>query len=203
MITPVPALTVSISQSRCFSVQGRGVESLRGVSSWRFNLAIEMLFSSGICCRSRRRRSDYRFQSRNRDAFQFRSIPKPIAFRSLSSFQSRNRDAFQFRISSLNARAPARNGCFNLAIEMLFSSGRQLTRRRAVKEGFNLAIEMLFSSGGMLRAGVDFSHGFNLAIEMLFSSGILTLTFRFPFRRFQSRNRDAFQFRWKSLLNPN
>ena len=147
-------LIVSISQSRCFSFQGPISSSIAVLLYSSFNLAIEMLFISGagvyyrgVCC---------------------------------AEFQSRNRDAFHFR-SCVLATCASSSLSFNLAIEMLFISG---ARQNSAPSGntvcFNLAIEMLFISGreGWRSLSPVSSLGFNLAIEMLFISGILIRWFR-------------------------
>ena len=94
---PVDTLHVSISQSRCFSFQ---VEehpiSINSVVS--FNLAIEMLFISGLMIlKIYNPQETVKFQSRNRDAFHFRSSAGYLKSESQCEFQSRNRDAFHFR----------------------------------------------------------------------------------------------------------
>ena len=62
---------VSISQSRCFSFQGRMILSVAS-PGMSFNLAIEMLFISGELQPIQTCGVRNRFQSRNRDAFHFR-----------------------------------------------------------------------------------------------------------------------------------
>ena len=69
---PSPRLDVSISQSRCFSFQEEEAE-INTLLNDCFNLAIEMLFMSGITPSNLSARAVHSFQSRNRDAFQFRT----------------------------------------------------------------------------------------------------------------------------------
>ena len=119
---------VSISESRCFSFQvisPKGAAwlyySICGIESFQvtfllglplhavcFNLGIEMLFVSRVAV-SRRSSSclfrDAMFQSRNRDAFRFKSIAKAIG------------DCWQQDL----------NPSFNLGIEMLFISSQGCT----------------------------------------------------------------------------
>ena len=70
-----------------------------------------------------RARKDSVFQSRNRDAFHFRT-PIPASPNSSMRFQSRNRDAFHFRTLAFSGRLE--DSSFNLVIEMLFISGSHL-----------------------------------------------------------------------------
>ena len=64
---------VSISQSRCFSFQGMKLVMSSSITALRFNLAIERLFISGNSRDLPRASYVNVFQSRNRDAFHFRS----------------------------------------------------------------------------------------------------------------------------------
>ena len=111
------------------------------------------------------------FQSRNRDAFQVRTMT--VVFLAFLSglFQSRNRDAFQFRSTSVAMKGPM-GPCFNLAIEMLFSSGN---------DSVNPATECNTAFQSRNRDAFQFR-----------SFGNSRMRTETPF---QSRNRDAFQFR--------
>ena len=89
---------VSISQSRCLSVQVRKSSSSRFRQAC-FNLAIEMLVMSGLS-QAGLGVYLYEFQSRNRDACHFRQIEDTEEFIRVA-FQSRNRDACHFRTECL------------------------------------------------------------------------------------------------------
>ena len=116
----ITTVTVSISQSRCFSFQARQC-CCSATTADSFNLAIEMLFISGE--------------------------RTPVYQLKLNEFQSRNRDAFHFRTYAENTSI-RKTRRFNLAIEMLFISGQHLVESAPAPFGrFNLAIEMLFISG--------------------------------------------------------
>ena len=121
------SLTVSISESRCFSFQvyqfmtGSRTCKLRDK---RFNLGIEMLFVS----------SDI-------------TQPQPCACKlHVSISESR---CFSFQDLSSRLWIEGTNRCFNLGIEMLFVSS--FSSKRCVRGWtngicFNLGIEMLFVS---------------------------------------------------------
>ena len=67
------------------------------------------------------------------------------AFRAVDQFQSRNRDAFDFKSSRYGRRWRAKR--FNLVIEMLLISRAGLAVLSVTAEdGFNLVIEMLLIS---------------------------------------------------------
>ena len=111
------------------------------------------------------------FQSRNRDAFRFKSPRQASGFDSPVLFQSRNRDAFRFKLLTNNSVAilyivsisESRCFSFQATVELTFAivvtavsiSGSrcfsfQVLMRRVSFEGdpsrFNLGIEMLFVS---------------------------------------------------------
>ena len=90
-------------------------------------------------------------------------------------FQSRNRDAFDFKILKMRVCVFGSLLCFNLVIEMLLISSDQNKMLKAENKSFNLVIEMLLiSSIASLGTG-----GWNGGAS------------------FQSRNRDAFDFKLK------
>ena len=63
------------------------------------------------------------FQSRNRDAFLFKSTQFSALVSRHRPFQSRNRDAFLFKRDFIDELKGGENSeCFNLVIEMLFFS---------------------------------------------------------------------------------
>ena len=160
---------VSISQSRCFSYQAtcHRILPLRKIG---FNLAIEMLFISGKSPNatdsawrqvsisqsrcfsfqgnaSSSGSTSSRFQSRNRDAFHFRSTIYISGLTLLREFQSRNRDAFHFR--SMDGCYPQSHRGVSISQSRCFSFQEE-TQHRCEQEAdrrFNLAIEMLFISG--------------------------------------------------------
>ena len=128
---------VSISQSRCLSGQV-GYTYLPRVPYYRFNLAIEMLVRSG--------QNDVTvayfyyqvFQSRNREAFQVRyprrrdsQLATPI----VSISQSRG---LSFQVPRRRAGRRQRK-CFNLAIEMLVSSGIHGTFNRDIQRDVSIS----------------------------------------------------------------
>ena len=121
---------------------------LREYPAQSFNLAIEMLFISGGRADDVALPAFGLFQSRNRDAFHFRAVyEEDITITRWTMFQSRNRDAFHFRSDKDNLNRLFDKLCFNLAIEMLFISGGNVTSGNVIRICFNLAIEMLFISG--------------------------------------------------------
>ena len=69
----------------------------------------------------------------------------PIKRGGPNEFQSRNRDAYHFRSKRSTARQPSSS--FNLAIEMLIISGHREPQTIFCWNSFNLAIEMLIISG--------------------------------------------------------
>ena len=94
------------------------------------------------------KRPPRKFQSRNRDAFLFKKafydIDRIPRLRP-RKFQSRNRDAFLFKAK--NSLPPGCSYCrFNLVIEMLFFSRRNIRTFLLRPRRFNLVIEMLFFS---------------------------------------------------------
>ena len=136
------------------------------------------------------------FQSRNRDAYHFRSTCR-LDNSSCPTFQSRNRDAYHFRTHRATAAAlPERKvsisqsrclsfqgyrsrvtctpACFNLAIEMLIISGKTLPLlvrlywRVSISQSRCLSFQVPnhTPTGGRHRSSC-----FNLAIEMLIISG--------------------------------
>ena len=162
-----------------------------------FNLAIEMLIISGIgFVIGRQRRSE--FQSRNRDAYHFRSSchhPSPS-----HKFQSRNRDACHFRFGSFGRymfRIPYINVSISQSrflsfqalpaqLEKVSGVGSFQSRNRdschfrvvgynasgLTSVRFNLAIEILVISGSLTSPeSREPCLRFNLAIEMLIISG--------------------------------
>ena len=165
-------MALSISQSRCFSYQAKSYGSLTNITHITFNLAIEMLFISGwqptpsnavvnifqsrnrdaFHFRSRKRvgrlAPEWNFQSRNRDAFHFRTFRWWLGAARPMGFQSRNRDAFHFRY----ALYPAGKVCI-ISFQSRNRDAFHFRRRRirhaqdAYFDAFNLAIEMLFISG--------------------------------------------------------
>ena len=187
-----------------------------------------MLFISGNCIRYHRRVKSDKFQSRNRDAFHFRSRRTREVNPLSLPFQSRNRDAFHFRLSTSVTTGDA-YACFNLAIEMLFISGstRRLLRadsrlefQSRNRDAFHfrcrfqarrkwVSILSTFQSRNrdafhFRRAehpsGLSEFYGFNLAIEMLFISGFRCRWMtKSGVSMFQSRNRDAFHFRARGI----
>ena len=138
---------VSISQSRCFSFQGS------------FELRLAKL-------------PELEFQSRNREAFQFRFSQRICFLRGtyVSISQSRG---FSFQAGSAHLRD---GGGSLVSISQSrgfsFQAKRLLGRLQCGIPSFNLAIERLFISGSCCSNcwGINVS-SFNLAIERLFSSG--------------------------------
>ena len=114
---------VSISQSRCFSFQAVIMSAHCITASIRFNLAIEMLFISGLEFLQMGCHVGL-FQSRNRDAFHFRKrrsrSRRRIKSSPVSISQSR---CFSFQDGIVDPSAKTVHVRFNLAIEMLFMSG--------------------------------------------------------------------------------
>ena len=154
-----------------------------------------MLFISGIRSEPYSKKLP-KFQSRNRDAFHFRVGAPFVLGVSPSSFQSRNRDAFHFRSATKSSTWNPFG--FNLAIEMLFISGKILRRDRHSKthlfqsrnrDAFHFRVPPS-AAGTAASSYVSISQSrcfsfqgkscnisstpflrFNLAIEMLFISG--------------------------------
>ena len=162
---------VSISESRCFSFQGDGCDLLL-CPFVEVSISESRCFSFQGSCRSTHQRITALFQSRNRDAFHFKSSVNCIPTHPQSRFQSRNRDAFHFKGNGLRIR-PVRIYRFNLGIEMLFISSYRI--------GIGVCSAYLFQSRN--RDAFHFkikesrwhgiaSLGFNLGIEMLFISRI-------------------------------
>ena len=118
------SMTVSISESRCFSFQ------VYKKTKWlRFIIIVSIsesrCFSFQVMKRPSRTAIHHwnLFQSRNRDAFRFKTLRNLWRPAKTYRFQSRNRDAFRFK------EAEACYCCgelyrFNLGIEMLFVSRR-------------------------------------------------------------------------------
>ena len=140
---------------------------------WSFNLVIEMLFFSSIY---------------------FQATVEIVG----TMFQSRNRDAFLFKLGVQSAKHPEPVG-FNLVIEMLFFSSERIAYESVLLDmRFNLVIEMLFFSSNIIVGLIEWwNGGFNLVIEMLFfSSDSVASTHSIWGQWFQSRNRDAFLFKF-------
>ena len=161
------------------------------------------------------------FQSRNRDAFHFRSGAATAAWTSPSSFNlaiemlfiSGHLTAYRFcsvrRVSISQSRCfsfQVTRRCWRCALSLFQSRNRDAFHFRfghtcigvGVCQSFNLAIEMLFISGNSPREMPVVSRCFNLAIEMLFISGnYCHRQSEYDDSRFQSRNRDAFHFRYE------
>ena len=133
-----------------------------------------MLFFSSILGACVLPQIPHLFQSRNRDAFLFKSCPsKPGKF-THSPFQSRNRDAFLFK-STRDVY------WHNVVLSMFQSRNRDAFLFKSSAHGFR---------------GVDERPRFNLVIEMLFFSRANTGSIQSNgFIMFQSRNRDAFLFK--------
>ena len=91
---------VSISESRCFSFQGDGCDLLL-CPFVEVSISESRCFSFQGSCRSTHQRITALFQSRNRDAFHFKSSVNCIPTHPQSRFQSRNRDAFHFKGNGL------------------------------------------------------------------------------------------------------
>ena len=146
-----------------------------------------------------------------------------------SGFQSRNRDAFRFKGPLKDFFGMVIKASFNLGIEMLFVFKRHCKSwLKSDLTRFNLGIEMLFVSREHRSPAPQCrQHSFNLGIEMLFvssscravgyyksnlkvsisesrcffvSSTSATVKKK-PRLTFQSRNRDAFRFKWRSINN--
>ena len=141
------ALTVSISESRCFSFQGQMLNTI----VWMRGLMVSI--SESRC---------FSFQD---------NTTKPPSGLPCMMFQSRNRDAFRFKLDNPNARGDG-HYCFNLGIEMLFVSSQTAgTDNLNTSRSFNLGIEMLFVSRYQIHHHHDLTvFCFNLGIEMLFVS---------------------------------
>ena len=159
-----------------------------------FNLAIEMLFISGSDMAGERKSAISAFQSRNRDAFHFREAPMAVPDYIIVGFQSRNRDAFHFRKRDDTA-SPAACPLFQSRNRDAFHFRLGCIDRRDAHPGFNLAIEMLFISGHChpwmptthILVSISQSRCFSFQANASPESVTSAL--------FQSRNRDAFQFR--------
>ena len=117
-----------------------------------FNLVIEMLLiSSPKNLKPYRHR--HKFQSRNRDAFDFKTTEATAPNAPGNLFQSRNRDAFDFKEKTGLLQVEIVS--FNLVIEMLLISSKQKLRSKredAIRLGFNLVIEMLLISSINVRS---------------------------------------------------
>ena len=112
---------VSISESRCFSFQ-EALTTLPTPGVACFNLGIEMLFVS-------------------------RGLGLAVMRFYCILFQSRNRDAFRFKSSVMCIMLILGMFCFNLGIEMLFVSREHQPAHNPTRRFcFNLGIEMLFVS---------------------------------------------------------
>ena len=160
---------VSISQSRCFSFQ---------VSRQLVSLASARIVSIS--------------QSR---CFSFQDKPELRLADFSFVFQSRNRDAFHFRTGGTSDSRGCGYDSFNLAIEMLFISGKPPASAR-VTRNVSISQSRCFSFQGCANVhGCLLPPGFNLVIEMLFISGAAPATPGVRGAEFQSRNRDAFHFR--------
>ena len=138
--------------------------------SYGFNLVIEMLFNASARP-SNLPRKQFRFQSRNRDAFQCK-FEREERWDSPKMFQSRNRDAFQCKRWAV-VRMPDVNMGFNLVIEMLFNASLIRSHRKGAEQvyRFNLVIEMLFNARKWISPSLKIRQRcFNLVIEMLFNA---------------------------------
>ena len=112
-------------------------------------------------------------------------------------FQSRNRDAFLFKSVPAYSQSSDSTVSFNLVIEMLFFSSRYTeplcdnTNRMFQSRNRDA---FLFKLRRFLMSST-IPIGFNLVIEMLFFSSDVPGAPEAPFLLFQSRNRDAFLFK--------
>ena len=139
---------VSISQSRCFSFQVRRRLWKVPIRFTSFNLAIEMLFISGLLCWERHRHC-------HRHRFNLAIEMLFISGR--------------WPLNTMQGRLPG----FNLAIEMLFISGEAIRVPLIGIRPVSISQSRGFSFQAPRRAiGKGYLlHRFNLAIEMLFISG--------------------------------
>ncbi len=63
----------------------------------RFNLVIEILMISRAIAAGRVERQDFKFQSRNRDTYDFKHPTELARQNPVILFQSRNRDTYDFK----------------------------------------------------------------------------------------------------------
>ena len=164
------------------------------------------------------------FQSRNRESYLFKSGYEQYQFQDIHCFnlvienlifsrhqsrhrpeqwqhrfQSRNRESYLFKAGMCAITAAMFPASFNLVIENLIFSSRNLIRRRDHQlKSFNLVIEnLIFSSGQMNSSVRKRAQSFNLVIEnLIFSS--LTVCDRISITHaiaFQSRNRESYLFK--------
>ena len=141
------------------------------------------------------------FQSRNRDAFDFKSTAGSSIHSKSSGlmFQSRNRDAFDFK-----SRLPLTRHRFGLPFPSFQSRNRDAFDFKYHDVSVNLNTGELFQSRN--RDAFDFKRdegietdtlldSFNLVIEMLLISSETLILHWIHSQKFQSRNRDAFDFK--------
>ena len=135
-----------------------------------FNLAIEMLIISG------------------------RGSPLVMGLGFL--FQSRNRDAYHFRTDRVRRRGRIYHR-FNLAIEMLIISGTKPKPQERAERAVSISQSRCLSfQVDRRRPNLRRLRRFNLAIEMLIISGQPPFKkASWMSTKFQSRNRDAYHFR--------
>ena len=141
-----------------------------------------------------------RFQSRNRDAFRFKwdDFPHQSQQRTVSISESR---CFSFQVSDFVDRhiislfvSISESRCFSFQGHHILKGFPE-----HIDFSFNLGIEMLFVSSALSNVEqACFEACFNLGIEMLFvSRWIRESMIKSLYKQFQSRNRDAFRFKWR------
>ena len=136
------------------------------------------------------------FQSRNRDAFRFKSLTTNATVSPAILFQSRNRDAFRFKLTlalwryTVDSVSISESRCFSFQVTAMCLA------MSSSSSGFNLGIEMLFVSRTLdaLRehelntVSISESRCFSFQVNYVNPSTRHHL-------KFQSRNRDAFRFK--------
>ena len=139
-----------------------------------FNLVIEMLLISSWSHNLTEFLNSASFQSRNRDAFDFKLIDQLTSYTSPACFN------LVIEMLLISSRCVGYwdydcTICFNLVIEMLLISRMDRPLHRWVRlQSFNLVIEMLLISSSInaIRISV-IMFGFNLVIEMLLISSVV------------------------------
>ena len=186
---------VSISQSRYFSFQD-SLELVVYFHAFKVSISQSRYFSFQAFSQVIIGAKKIGFQSRNRDTFLFKYVAIPTASSDRDrAFQSRNRDTFLFKWGYV------RSGEFGVRVSIsqsrYFSFQDNFQALGLSPEcRFNLAIEILFFSSRQLPVrSRSKRESFNLAIEILFFSRICWWFLPCPCLSFQSRNRDTFLFK--------
>ena len=161
---------VSISQSRCFSYQDNGIHP----TGYRSHVSISQsrCFSYQVSCKNTPAGFGCTIVSISQSrcfSYQVKSESAAIENRGAGEFQSRNRDAFHISRRFTNATSARLVSSFNLAIEMLFISGKVLINVRNCFHVVSISQSRCFSFQGLCSGGVSIGDAVSISQSRCFS----------------------------------